>query len=93
MRLLLDTHVLIWWAADDPVARADEIADPANEVFVSAVSVWEAEIKAAVGKLEVSIDLASGAREHGFAELPIGFAHAVEAARLPAHHRDPSTAC
>lgn len=89
MRLLLDTHVLIWWAAGDRIASSDEIAEPSNDVFVSAVSVWEAEIKAAAGKLEVSIDLASGAREHGFAELPIDFAHAVEAGRLPGHHRDP----
>jgi len=55
MKLLLDTHTVLWWLADDDLAdaAADAIADPDNLVMVSAVSVWEAAIKASVGKLDV----------------------------------------
>lgn len=91
MRLLLDTHVLIWWAQGSglspPATRA--IRSPANDVFVSAASVWEAEIKAAIGKLDLDADLAGEPALHGFLELGITAGHAVEAARLPLHHGDP----
>jgi PIN domain nuclease of toxin-antitoxin system len=91
LRLLLDTHALIWWALEERVAERAAVAikDPENSVFVSAASVWEAEIKVGSGKLRLGIDLARSAREHGLTELPITFEHAVEAGRLPLHHRDP----
>ena len=91
MRLLLDTHTLIWWAHGRPVAAdaAGAIRAPANTVFVSAASIWEAEIKVGIGKLEVDADLATGSMEHGFEPLAITFAHAVAAGRLPPHHGDP----
>lgn len=91
MRLLLDTHVLIWWLTRRPVAAqaTEAIGDATTEVLVSAASIWEAEIKAASGKLELRTDLGGQARENAFTELPVNFEHAIAAARLPRHHRDP----
>ena len=60
MRLLLDAHVLLWWLADDPSlgeAARTLIADPENEILVSAATVWEIAIKRALGKLEAPADL------------------------------------
>ena len=91
MRLLLDTHALIWWLARKLMSEDAEsaIAAPENEVVVSAASVWEAEIKAAAGRLNLSGDLIHGVEKSGFAELPVRFEHGRAAARLPLHHRDP----
>jgi PIN domain nuclease of toxin-antitoxin system len=58
-------------------------------VLVSAVSLWEAGIKVALGKLRLGRDLADETAKHGFTELPVGFAHTRAAARLRPHHRDP----
>ncbi len=93
MRLLLDTHVLLWWLADDlkltRVSRAI-IANPDNEVLVSSVSLWEIAIKAALGRIEVELDdLEAAISRNGFRSLSIGFRHALTAGRLPAIHRDP----
>lgn len=91
---LLDTHALLWWLADDPrlpaVART-AISSPSNEVFVSAASIWEAGIKQAIGKLTLAADTSLGdiATDEGFTPLPITHEHAVAAAQLPPHHRDP----
>ncbi len=90
MRLLLDTHVLIWWAGGTPLAASVATAiGSAREVAISAASVWEAEIKAATGRLVLEADLAREPQEHGFRALPITAEHGVAAARLPLHHRDP----
>jgi PIN domain nuclease of toxin-antitoxin system len=91
LRLLLDTHTLIWWADDRPLAEAAvaAIRSPANAKFVSAASIWEAEIKTQLGKLKLEVDLASGSLAHGFEALPITFDHARAAGRLPPHHGDP----
>jgi PIN domain nuclease of toxin-antitoxin system len=91
LRLLLDTHVLIWWARREPLddAARDAIADPGNPVVVSAASIWEAEIKAAAGRLRLGRNLAREAEARGFEQLAITFAHSVHAAHLPAHHGDP----
>ena len=91
MRLLLDTHVLLWWLADDRKlaknARAI-IANSGNDAFVSA-SLWEVSIKAALGRLEVELDdLEEAIARNGFRSLPIGFRHALTAGCLPAVHRD-----
>ena len=93
MRLLLDTHILIWWLADDRKltknARAI-IANPDNDVLVSAVSLWEISIKVALGRLEVELDdLEQNVVANGFRSLPINYRHALTAGRLPAIHRDP----
>ena len=92
MILLLDTHALLWWLADDSALRADAraaIADPANDVLVSAASVWEIEIKRSLGKLSAPDGLIYAIETAGFGSLPIIAADAERAARLPAHHRDP----
>ena len=93
MRLLLDTHILIWWLADDrklaKSARAI-IANPDNDVLVSAASLWEISIKVALGRLEVELDdLEQNVVANGFRSLPINYRHAITAGRLPAIHRDP----
>ena len=91
MRLLLDTHVFVWWLADEqlsPVA-AEAISSADAEVLVSAASVWEAEVKAVSGKLDLNVDLIAEASDNGFAELPVRFEHARAAGRLPLHHHDP----
>jgi len=93
VRLLLDTHVLLWWLADDRKLgkKAREIiASSNNDVLVSAASVWEAAIKTALGRLEIELDdLENAIIQNGFRPLPIGFQHAVTAGRLPPVHRDP----
>jgi PIN domain nuclease of toxin-antitoxin system len=91
LRLLLDTHTLIWWAHDRPIAPDAGLAirAPENRVVVSAASIWEAEIKVQIGKLELEVDLAAGSAEHGFEPMSITLDHAVAAGRLPPHHGDP----
>lgn len=91
MRLLLDTHALLWWLADEGLnAPAREaIADPANLVAVSAASAWEISIKKALGKLAAPDDLEQQVQEGGFVPLPISLAHGVAAGQLPRHHEDP----
>ena len=93
MRLLLDTHVLLWWLVDDrKLTRAARaiIANPDNEVLVSSASLWEIAIKAVLGRIEVELDnLEAAIARNGFRPLPIGFRHALTAGRLPVVHRDP----
>ncbi len=91
-RLLLDTHVLLWWLADDPRlgSRARRlVADERNAVFVSATSAWEISIKAALGRLEVPPDLDEIVLDEGFDVLPVSFFHGLRAGALPPVHRDP----
>jgi PIN domain nuclease of toxin-antitoxin system len=91
LRLLLDTHTLIWWAYDQPMAPDARLAisAPDNTVVVSAASIWEAEIKVRIGKLRLDADLAAGSADHGFEPLAITFDHAKAAGRLPPYHGDP----
>ena len=92
MRLLLDTHILLWWLADDPVLPGparDAIASPGNEVLVSAATAWEIAIKTAAGRLEVPGNLLEAIDATSFDTLPITVAHALAAGQLPAHHADP----
>jgi PIN domain nuclease of toxin-antitoxin system len=92
MILLLDANALLWWLADDPAlagpARA-AIGDGSNDVLVSAATIWEIEIKRALGKLESPSDLVATVHRAGFDVLAITGGDAERAARLPAHHRDP----
>lgn len=90
-RLLLDTHALLWWLADESMAEAADtaIADPHNEVFVSAASIWEATIKQALDKLDVVSSLAKAAEASGFTPLSVDATHAEMVATLPDLHRDP----
>ena len=91
MGLLLDTHVVLWWLADDQ-ALSGEIKDRLDhepDVYVSAATIWEVAIKQAIGKLPEPAGLPELIRGSGFAELPISSEHAMSAARLPLIHRDP----
>ena len=92
MILLLDANALVGWLANDPAltraARA-AIADPANQVLVSAATVWELAFKQARGKITLVADLAAAVDEAGFSGLPVTLSDGQEAASLPPHHRDP----
>ena len=92
MRLLLDSHTLLWSLSDVPrlgeVAR-EAIRSPGNEVFVSAVSMWELGAKRRKGQLNAPGDLVSIVERRGFTPLPLSLFHAEQATNLPMHHRDP----
>ncbi|MCY3606428.1 MAG: type II toxin-antitoxin system VapC family toxin [Gammaproteobacteria bacterium] len=91
-RLLLDTHAFIWWLSDVPqLSRLahDGIADPRNEVLVSAITGWEIAVKRAKGRITAPDNLGTMVTERGFTHLPLTFQHAEQAGRLPMHHRDP----
>lgn len=91
-RLLLDTHVLLWWLGGDPRLGPQAvavIADPHNEVYVSAASTWEISIKVAIGKLQVPDNMSSIIDEEGFSPLPISPYHGDQAGQLPEYHKDP----
>ena len=91
MSLLLDTHVLLWWLAD-ALELPDVIKDRLDhelDVRVSAATIWEIAIKQALGKITAPEDLPELVSESGFRALPIEFAHAVAAGRLPPIHQDP----
>jgi PIN domain nuclease of toxin-antitoxin system len=96
VRLLLDTHVLIWWLAGDPMLSANAkaaIADPGNEALVSAASAWEIATKYRIGKLPraaaLAADMPGVLAGQGFVELPITVRHGQAAGSLPGPHRDP----
>ena len=96
MRLLLDTHALLWWLAGDEhlsVAARAAIADPANEVHVSAASAWEVTTKHRLGKLAgagpLAVDFAREVARQGFLPLAISLLHGQDAGALPGPHRDP----
>lgn len=92
MRLLLDTHVLLWWLADDPslgTPAREAIANPENLVLFSAVSLWEMRIKQAIGKLELPANFDEVLAEQSFESLAVTVTHAHAVADLPMIHRDP----
>lgn len=95
LRLLLDTHALLWWVANHPSlsVRADRaLQESTNEVFVSAASAWEVTTKARLGKLTagpLAQDFVGEVRRQGFVPLPITLDHGQRAGSLPGHHRDP----
>ena len=93
MKILLDTHALLWWLTDDGRLgrQARELVeDPGNDVLVSVVSLWEIAVKTRVGKLEADIrQITDAVQQDGFALLDISVAHLLTLAGLPLHHRDP----
>jgi PIN domain nuclease of toxin-antitoxin system len=93
MNLLLDTHILLWWLADDkrlPKAVVETIAATNGSIFVSVASVWEIAIKVAQNRIKVDPDiLLDGIAQSGFQLLPITAQHALQTAHLPLYHRDP----
>lgn len=92
MKLLLDTHVLIWLLAGDTRVSAEvrsAITSAENLVFVSAASIWEISIKQGLGKLDVPGDVNVQVAACRFESLPISSEHAWWAGALPPHHADP----
>jgi len=92
LRILLDTHLLLWWLGNAPSlskqARA-LISEPENTVFVSAVSLWEIWLKESLGKLRLPADFEVKMAAEPFESLALSATHARQVALLPWHHRDP----
>ena len=95
MRLLLDTHILIW-ALGEPKRLPKEVRaaleSPANEVLFSAASIWEIAIKAQIGRANFKVapeEITQAAVDSGFVELPVRAEHGAKVLNLPLHHRDP----
>lgn len=91
MKLLLDTNVVLWWQGDlgKLAERVRVVIRAADEVYVSAASAWEAEIKRSLGKLAFPQSFDDILVFNNFKELPVTLAHAAATAALPHHHRDP----
>lgn len=95
MKLLLDTHLLLWAADQQERLSSDAvglISDPANELFFSAASLWEIAIKQGLGREDFKVDarlLRRGLLDNGYSELPIASEHAVAIDSLPSLHKDP----
>ena len=92
MRILIDTHIFLWW--DRQLRRLSQplraaITDEANDIFVSAATVWEIAIKRAIGKLSFDRPIVAAVPALGFEILPVVGAHAEHAGGLPPHHNDP----
>lgn len=92
MRLLLDSHCLLWWLEEEPNLSERIYAllkNPDTDVYVSAATIWELEIKRSLGRLNSPPNLGQRVLAEHFLELAIGFVHALAAATLPRHHNDP----
>lgn len=92
MRLLLDTHIAFWWFNELDRVRDEArvaIEDPANDVWISSASVWEAGLKTASGKLTMRLPFTELATRAGMLELAVSWAHAQSASGLPRLHGDP----
>lgn len=96
MRLLVDTHVFLWWVEGDralPVKARAALADRDNECLISLASVWELAIKAGLGKLKLALPVQRYVVEqvaaNGFRMLAIQMAHVGRVESLAAHHGDP----
>jgi PIN domain nuclease of toxin-antitoxin system len=96
MNVLLDTHVLLWWLKDTGRLGAETrrlIRSPETSICVSAASIWEISIKAALGRLELREPFAEALphelERQGFRPLTIAFQHALAVRKLPPHHADP----
>lgn len=91
MKLLLDTHVVLWWQRDDRrlKAVARKAIAAADIVWVSAASGWEAAIKTALGRLRLDEPFHITIASDDFTELPLTLQHTAALATLPRHHVDP----
>ncbi len=92
MKVLLDTHTLLWWLAGDKTLSDEAfqiISSPKTTVYVSAASAWEIAIKKATGKLTAPDDLVAALTANRFQHLPVTIDHALYAGALPRHHDDP----
>jgi PIN domain nuclease of toxin-antitoxin system len=95
MKILLDTHALVWWLSSDGRLSGEAsriLKDTDNEILVSAAVGWEMSIKVNLGKIEPAAlleQLEVNLAQEAFSELPITMTHAIRAGLLPLHHRDP----
>lgn len=91
MKLLLDTHILVWSLMDDPrlKGRYRRALEGAEEIHVSAVSIWEIGIKQALGKLQIDGDIIMIIRRTNCLPLVVTWDHGIAAGLLPRHHDDP----
>ncbi|MBL8230510.1 MAG: type II toxin-antitoxin system VapC family toxin [Bryobacterales bacterium] len=92
MKILLDTHLILWWCANHPSLSEQArtlISDPGNTVFVSAVSLWEIWLKVSLGKLRLPANFESQLAAEQFENLPMTAAQTRQVSLLPWHHRDP----
>lgn len=92
MRILLDTHIIIWILEDSKKLskKARKIIDDANEVYISPVSAWEMMIKMQLGKLEIELeDINKIFKQTNFIELNLKFEHVLTLNNLPNYHKDP----
>lgn len=93
MRLLLDTHVLLWWVTGDRRLSKETtalIADSEHEIAVSAATFWEIAIKKGLGRIDVDLEeLHEEVRGSAFEELPVRIAHTISLDGLPPKHTDP----
>jgi PIN domain nuclease of toxin-antitoxin system len=92
VKLLLDTHILLWWLEDNPLlpeSLRKLIRDPENTVFISAVALWEIWLKQSLGKLKLPPNFKELLELEEFENLPLTARQAVAVANLPWHHQDP----
>ncbi len=92
MRLLLDTHIFLWVVTGNSALKspARRIIERADQVYVSAASVWEIAIKSRLGKIDAELGgLVEAIEASGLVELPVRAVHAAGVAKLPPHHTDP----
>ncbi len=92
MRILLDTHIYLWWCEDSPAlsSKARTMIEEAETVYVSSATLWELAIKIGIGKFEGNIDdLAINIQASGFEELPVKVAHTIALPQLAPYHKDP----
>ncbi len=92
MRILIDTHVLLWWFGSSKRLKPEHVElfeDESNDLWVSASSAWEFAIKQKLGRLEAPDDFRSAVVASGLHEMAITHQHALVAGDLPMHHRDP----
>jgi len=95
MRLLIDSHILLWSVGESrkiPAAFRPRLVSPDNQVLFSAASIWEIAIKMQIGRLRLPIEpdaLVDAAIRMGFDELPVAASHAARVRTIPMHHRDP----
>ncbi len=95
MRILLDTHILLWALAEPKKLSREtraRLEDPESEILFSAASIWEIAIKAQIERISFSPrpnEITEAAIDSGFLELPVRAAAAALVVKLPLHHRDP----
>ena len=93
MRILLDTHILLWWLKDDRKlsdTAVTIIGNAANDIFMSAVNAWEIAIKKSLGRIQIDMDeFLESIKSSGLGVLNITVNHACQVSSVPDHHKDP----